>query len=42
MLNPLDTKLEFVKDHLRKTISIALEIVIAHDENPGYYPLSER
>ena len=35
----LDTKLEFAKDRLKKTIEIALERVIAHYENPGYFPL---
>jgi hypothetical protein len=38
-ITTLDTKLEFVKDRAKKTIDIALERVIAHNENPGYYPL---
>lgn len=35
----LDRKLDWVKDRLTKTIDIALERVIAHDENPAYFPL---
>jgi hypothetical protein len=35
----LDRKLDWVKDRLNKTIDIALERVIAHDENPSYFPL---
>jgi hypothetical protein len=35
----LDTKLDWVKDRLAKTIDIALERIIAHHENPKNYPL---
>jgi hypothetical protein len=31
--------LDFVKDRVTKTVDIAWERVIAHNENPGYYPL---
>jgi hypothetical protein len=35
----LDTKLGWVKDRVKKTVDIALERVIAHNENPQYFPL---
>lgn len=35
----LDTKLDWIKDRLKKTVDMALERVIAHNENPEYYPL---
>ena len=35
----LDTKLDWLKDRVGKTVDIAWERVIAHNENPGYYPL---
>lgn len=35
----LDRKIDWVKDRMAKTIDIALERVIAHNENPQYYPL---
>jgi hypothetical protein len=35
----LDEKLDYVKGRLAKTIDIALERVVAHDENPSYFPL---
>ena len=37
--SPLDAKLDWLKDRLNKTIDIAMERVVAHDENPKYYPL---
>ena len=37
--SPLDTKLDWLRDRLNKTIDIAMERVVAHDENPKYYPL---
>jgi hypothetical protein len=38
-LTNLDAKLDWAKDRLSKTIDIALERVVAHDENSRYYPL---
>jgi hypothetical protein len=35
----LDAKLGWIKDRLAKTVDIAMERVIAHNENPQYYPL---
>ena len=35
----LDTKLNWLKDRMAKTVDIAWERVIAHNENPSYYPL---
>ena len=39
-ITQLDTKLDWVKDRVKKTVDIALERVVAHNENPQYYPLS--
>jgi hypothetical protein len=35
----LNTKLNWLKDRMTKTVDIAWERVIAHNENPSYYPL---
>lgn len=35
----MDRKIDWVKDRLVKTIDIALERVVAHNENPEYFPL---
>ena len=35
----LDAKIDWVKDRINKTIAIAWERVVAHDENPGYYQI---
>ena len=37
--SPLDTKLHWLKQRTSKSIDIALERVVAHNENPQYYPL---
>jgi hypothetical protein len=35
----LKTKLDWLKERTNKTIDLALEKVVAHEENPGQYPL---
>ena len=35
----LDAKLDWVKDRLKKTVDIAMERVIAHNESPKTFPL---
>ena len=37
--SPLDTKLHWLKQRTSQSIDIALERVIAHNENPSYFPL---
>ena len=36
---PLNTKLDWLKQRTSKSIDIALERVVAHNENPQFYPL---
>ena len=35
----VNTKLNFLKDRMKKIVDISLERVVAHNENPQYYPL---
>src|SRR5580765_8559983 len=37
--SPIDTNLDWLKQRTSKSIDIALERVVAHNENPQFYPL---